>query len=207
MAQSEFGRSSRLTWAAVDAGRELLEAREKLPRGQFLDWIKAECGFGEKTAYNYISAAIFVEDWRLNVTVTNLRPALVYRLAAKNVPPPLVQDVVQRLKNGEAISTCAVSEALEVSKQERLETQKKQIAQKRREVSARTRRKWEKQRALQEQEESRQRARQQEAVARVVARIGVDDVRFLIGELRAGDTWEMVRLLAEAVDPLAREAA
>ena len=42
---------------AIDAGLALNDARSKLPHGEWLPWLKDNCGLSERTAYNYMLIA------------------------------------------------------------------------------------------------------------------------------------------------------
>ena len=42
---------------AIDAGLALNDARSKLPYGDWLPWLKGNCGLSERTAYNYMLIA------------------------------------------------------------------------------------------------------------------------------------------------------
>src|SRR5215831_3587863 len=41
----------------IEVGNDLLAVKEKLPHGQFGPWLKAEFGWGERMAQNFISVA------------------------------------------------------------------------------------------------------------------------------------------------------
>jgi len=39
---------------AIDAGVALIEAKARVPHGEFLQWVEENCGFSERTAHNYM---------------------------------------------------------------------------------------------------------------------------------------------------------
>jgi DUF3102 family protein len=80
-------------------GRDLLAVKQMLEHGQFVHWVAKECGFGIRTAQNYKRAAEFLEG--KSATVALLPPATLYRLSAKNVPPEVVDAVINRAAGGE----------------------------------------------------------------------------------------------------------
>jgi hypothetical protein len=41
----------------IEVGNDLLAVKEALPHGQFLPWLKAEFGWGERSAQNFMSVA------------------------------------------------------------------------------------------------------------------------------------------------------
>jgi hypothetical protein len=46
-----------LTSAAIEAGKELIEARKECPPGLWVKWLEVEFGWSERTAYNLINVA------------------------------------------------------------------------------------------------------------------------------------------------------
>jgi hypothetical protein len=99
--------------AVIEAGRDLLDVKEKLEHGQFGEWVQAECGFSLGTAENYMRAAKFVEGKISTVAILQLQPATVYRLAAKSTPTELVDSVIERGSRGEVVSDQQVRDALQ----------------------------------------------------------------------------------------------
>jgi hypothetical protein len=41
----------------MESGNDLLAVKEALPDGQFLPWLRAEFGYGERSAQNFMSVA------------------------------------------------------------------------------------------------------------------------------------------------------
>lgn len=77
------------TEAIIEIGRALLGAKQSLEHGQFGEWVQTECGFGLRTAENYIRVSRFAEGKTKCVSLLN--PTTAYRLAAKSAPPAIVQ--------------------------------------------------------------------------------------------------------------------
>ena len=86
----------------VDIGRELLAVKERLPHGQFIDWLEAEFGWGRRTAVNYMqAAAVFGDRWE---TVSHLPAAVIYKLSAPSTPSVVVDTVLKEVGPGKVIS-------------------------------------------------------------------------------------------------------
>ena len=78
-------------------GRDLLMVKERLGHGQFLAWLKIEFATSERSAQNYMRAA--EEFGGKSATVADLPPTVVYKLAAKAIPPEMRQDILSRLEH------------------------------------------------------------------------------------------------------------
>jgi hypothetical protein len=104
------------TAAVIEIGRDLLDAKERLDQGRFCQWIEAECGFGIRSAQNYMRAAELADE--RGATVALLPPAAIYRLAAKTTPAAAVQAVISRVEAGEVLSNTVVKEMIDAGKPE-----------------------------------------------------------------------------------------
>jgi hypothetical protein len=102
--------SRSITSAIIEIGRDLLAVKQNLSHGRFCSWVKTECGFTTRTAANYMRAAAFAEG-KLE-TVSNLAPAVLYKLATKSTPGEIVTQVMARAKSGETVSDGAVGKML-----------------------------------------------------------------------------------------------
>ena len=99
-----------MTPAIIDIGRDLLVAKQTLPHGRFLPWVKAECGFAPRTAQNYMRVAEFA-DGKCE-TVSLLTPTAIYALSSKKAPPVVVHQVLQLLESNRVptnVTCCACS--------------------------------------------------------------------------------------------------
>ena len=189
-----LSRSSMAT--IIELGRELVDAKKRLPHGQFERWVEAECGFTRRTANNYMTAASFADD--KPETVSDLSPSLVYQLASKSTPVEIVDEILDRARKGEVIDQREVECRLrEASRQQRAEA-KKEKKRKSREISAKTR----KRRAAEEEKHKAVRRereqRHQEAAKAILDKFGIDGVRFLIKELGEAH-WNVLDLLKSKV--------
>jgi hypothetical protein len=86
-----------MTPAIIDIGRNLLVAKQTLPHGRFLPWVKAECGCTPRTAQNHMRVAEFADG--KSETVSLLTPSAIYALSSKKVPPVVVHEVIQLLES------------------------------------------------------------------------------------------------------------
>jgi hypothetical protein len=111
--------------AVIEAGRDLLDVKEKLDYRQFGEWVQAECGFSLGTAENYMRAAKLVEGKISTVAILQLQPATIYRLAAKSTPPEIVDSVIDRSERGEVVSDKQVLAALNEVRHRRREADRK----------------------------------------------------------------------------------
>ena len=100
---------------AIEIGRELISVKSRLQHGQFLPWVKSECGFTARTAQRYISAADFADG--KSDTVCRILPATaVYQLSAPSTPPEVVREVLDRAKTGETFSPAEVTKMVDTAK-------------------------------------------------------------------------------------------
>jgi hypothetical protein len=116
-------RTTTMTPAIIDIGRNLLVAKQTLPHGRFSPWVETECGFAPRTAQNYMRVAEFADGKR--ETVSLLTPSAIYALASKKAPPVVVHRVLQLLESNRVPTECDVlrmlAEAREI-KAERSQT-------------------------------------------------------------------------------------
>ena len=81
----------------IDTGLDLLAAKEILPHGEFLPWVKATIGFSESNAQNLMNAARLVLK---NPIIGVLAPTAVMALAAPNTPEVVRSEVVADIQAG-----------------------------------------------------------------------------------------------------------
>jgi hypothetical protein len=81
-----------------------------MPHGTFGLWIAAEFQWSERTAYNYMDAADFLED--KPATVAILPPAIIYALAAKTADPDVVREVIEQVDAGARPTTQEIRDRL-----------------------------------------------------------------------------------------------
>lgn len=97
--------------SVVAIGRALLDAKGRLPRGQFGRWLDAEFGWSERTARNYMSAAE-VFDGLDPATLAAIEPTALYMLAATSTPDDVCEDFIGQAERGESVTVREVREAL-----------------------------------------------------------------------------------------------
>lgn len=92
----------------IEVGNDLLAVKEALPHGQFLPWIKAEFGWSERTAQNFMSVA---EQFKsAKIADLPIQPSAAYLLAAPSVPDEARQKAVEKAEAGEEITFAEAKE-------------------------------------------------------------------------------------------------
>lgn len=83
-------------------GKKLIEIKEKLEHGHFLEWLEAEFAWSDRTARNFMRVA---EVFKME-TISDLQfaPSALYILAASSIPEGAREEAVNRALKGEAIS-------------------------------------------------------------------------------------------------------
>jgi hypothetical protein len=142
------------TIAIIEIGRDLLAVKQqKLQHGQFCTWVEAECQFTIRTAANYMRAAEFAGG-KLE-TVSNLSPAIIYRLAGKSSPPEIVTEVISRIESGASISEEEIKAKLSAAASQKRDAKLRELKASRHSKAARQ----ERERRQQEYEQQQQRER------------------------------------------------
>lgn len=191
------------TEAIIDIGRDLLAVKQQLEHGQFSEWVTAECGFTLRTAENYIRAAEFAEG--KNEIVSLLAPATVYKLSAKSAPQEIVNDVLDRAKNGLPIIARDVDSKLaKAALERRTDKLLAKKAARGKPVSSLAVARREKRREREEEESRRELERQRALAAQIIDRFGERDARYLIDVL---DNWRNPRVLTYVREQLFRKVS
>ncbi|MEJ8573470.1 DUF3102 domain-containing protein [Microbaculum marinum] len=94
----------------IETGSDLLAVKERLPHGRFGAWLKAEFGWTERTAQNYMQAALAFRD--KSETISELPQTLVYKLAAPSTPPQIRDRVVADLEAGRAVDPVQIKQEI-----------------------------------------------------------------------------------------------
>ena len=107
----------------IEVGSDLLAVKEALPHGQFLPWLKAEFGWSERSAQNFMSVA---EQFKsAKIADLPIQPSAAYFLAAPSVPDEARQKAVEKAEAGEEITFAAAREIVaEARKKKRPRRQK-----------------------------------------------------------------------------------
>lgn len=78
-------RSRQTARLAIEIGRDLIDAKEALPHGQWLPWLEAEFGWSESTAQRYIRLAKTFKS--VNLTDLNISLSALHLLASGTIDP------------------------------------------------------------------------------------------------------------------------
>ena len=111
-------------------GRELSKVKARLPHGLFGDWCKAELGFTQRTAQNYMNAAAFLERLPEPIceTVSLLPPGMIYQIASPTAPKAVVSEIIEAAEAGTVLEPEKISarfaDLRRITQLEKIENQK-----------------------------------------------------------------------------------
>jgi hypothetical protein len=88
----------------IEIGNDLLAVKEALPHGQFLPWLKAEFGWRERMAQNFMSVAERFGPKPAMIADLAIQPTAAYLLAAPSAPDEARQKAVEMAEAGEQIT-------------------------------------------------------------------------------------------------------
>ncbi len=113
----------------IEVGNDLLAVKEALPHGQFLPWLKAEFGWSERSAQNFMGVA---EQFKsAKIADLPIQPSAAYLLAAPSVPNEAREKAVEKAEAGEEITFATATEIVaEARKKKRPRRQKTMPAEK-----------------------------------------------------------------------------
>ncbi|MEL6815242.1 MAG: DUF3102 domain-containing protein [Cyanobacteria bacterium J06598_3] len=94
-------RSAQDVW---EIGQKLSDVRSRLKYGQFLTWIKAEFGWSQRTAYNFINVYETFGDRFANLAKVNIATSLLYQLASPSVPEELREQILRAAEQGDTMT-------------------------------------------------------------------------------------------------------
>ena len=94
-------RSAQDVW---EIGQKLADVRSRLKYGQFLTWIKAEFGWSQRTAYNFINVYETFGDRFANLAKVNIATSLLYQLASPSVPEELREQILRAAEQGDTMT-------------------------------------------------------------------------------------------------------
>lgn len=93
----------------IEIGRELTAVKAELPHGQFLPWIDSEFEMTKDTAQNFMS--VFDRFGKNgNFPFLNLKPSILYALAAPSTPDAVVERAIQQAESGEKVTVADVKD-------------------------------------------------------------------------------------------------
>ncbi|NEQ47705.1 MAG: DUF3102 domain-containing protein [Leptolyngbya sp. SIOISBB] len=107
-------RSAQDVW---EIGQRLADVRSRLKYGQFLTWLKAEFGWSQRTAYNFINVYETFGDRFAKLAKVDIATSVLYQLAAPSVPEELRTEVLQAAASGQKITHKSIKSAIKQSKQ------------------------------------------------------------------------------------------
>ena len=90
----------------IEVGLRLLEVKQRLQHGSFIDWIEREFSWSYSLAYKFMRVAeAFPKKFKsVNFTDLNIAPSALYLLAAVSVPEAARQEAIARAEAGEEIT-------------------------------------------------------------------------------------------------------
>jgi len=107
-------RSAQDVW---EIGQRLADVRSRLKYGQFLAWLKAEFGWSQRTAYNFINVYETFGDRFAKLAKVDIATSVLYQLAAPSVPEELRTQVLKSAAEGEKVTQKQLKSAIKQYKQ------------------------------------------------------------------------------------------
>src|SRR5947209_14228164 len=108
-----------------EVGSDLLAVKEALPHGQFLPWLKAEFGWSERTAQNFMSVA---EQFKsAKIADLPIQPSAAYFLAAPSVPDEARKLAIEQAQAGEEITFAAAKRIVAEARKKRRPRRQKAV--------------------------------------------------------------------------------
>jgi hypothetical protein len=110
----------------IEVGNDLLAVKEALEHGHFGPWLKAEFGWSERTARNFMAVA---EQFGKSAKSADLpiQPSAAYLLAAPAVPDEARQVAVEKAEAGEEITFATAREIVAEAKKKRRPRRQKTV--------------------------------------------------------------------------------
>jgi hypothetical protein len=112
----------------IVVGQELTAVRQNLPHGQFIPWLKAEFGWTERTAQNFMAVAQAFGSKNEIIADLIIQPTAAYLLSAPSVPEEARLAAVQRAQAGERITTFVAKDIVAQSRKHERSRQLKSVA-------------------------------------------------------------------------------
>jgi hypothetical protein len=106
-------RSAQDVW---EIGQRLADVRTRLKHGKFLDWLKTEFGWSQRTAYNFINVYETFGDRFAKLATVDIATSVLYELAAPSVPEELRTQVLDAAEAGKKITHKSIKSAIKQSK-------------------------------------------------------------------------------------------
>lgn len=109
----------------VGVGSDLLIVRESLQHGQFGAWLKAEFGWSERSAQNFMSVAEKFKS--ANFADLPIQPSAAYLLAAPSVPDEAREKAFEKAEAGEEITFTTAKEIVAQARKKKRPRKQKAI--------------------------------------------------------------------------------
>ena len=109
----------------IDIGQRLIEVRDKLEHGQFLQWIETETEIGKSSDYRFMDVA----EKLPTVGSLDFSPKVLYLLASASTPEPAREEALCLAESGEKITPAKAQEIIAKHKAE-AEAAKQEVKEK-----------------------------------------------------------------------------
>lgn len=96
----------------IAVGNSLLAVKHTLPHGSFGPWLRAEFGWTERTARNFMTVAQRFGPKTEIISDLQIEPTAAYLLAAPSVPEEASMAALRRAEDGERITISVAKEIL-----------------------------------------------------------------------------------------------
>lgn len=103
----------------IEVGSDLLAVKEAVGHGHFGPWLRAEFGWTERTAQNFMSVAERFGGNTKAISHLPIDPTAAYLLAAPSAPDEARQNAVERAEAGERVTTAVAKEILAETRKKR----------------------------------------------------------------------------------------
>jgi hypothetical protein len=109
----------------IEVGNNLLAVKEALPHGQFLLWLKAEFGWSERMAQNFMSVAERFKSAK--IADLPIQPSAAYLLAAPSVLDRARQVAIEKAEAGEEITFATAKEIVAETRKKKRPRRRKSL--------------------------------------------------------------------------------
>jgi hypothetical protein len=96
----------------IEVGSELLAVKEALPHGKFGPWLRAEFGWTERTAQNFMSVAEVFGRKNEIISDLSISPTAAYLLAAPSAPEEAREAAVRLAEEGQPVTAKVAKQIL-----------------------------------------------------------------------------------------------
>ena len=104
----------------IAVGTDLLAVKAALPHGSFGPWLRAEFGWTERTARNFMTVALRFGPKTEMVSDLRIDPTAAYLLATPSAPEEASEVAVTRAEAGERISVAVAKQILDALRNKRV---------------------------------------------------------------------------------------